>query len=241
MTTPALAENVRGKGRHYMNPITEELVPSITNVIGIMDKPALPRWSALEVAKKAWELRLSLPEMEETDAIAIMKGAPWRKSDRAADRGTDIHGYLEARLNGWAVDDLSPDAEPYKPAADAWLASQDWEVVATELTVFHPTYAGTGDLWCRVGGKMTILDFKTSKAIYPEAALQLSALWGAYRTADGKSAPHVGEDTDLIVVRIGEDGFEEKKVADPNLSFQAFLALRNAWEWKHTKPYEESN
>lgn len=42
MTTPALAENVKGKGRHYKHPVTGELLPSITNVLGAaVNKPAL--------------------------------------------------------------------------------------------------------------------------------------------------------------------------------------------------------
>jgi hypothetical protein len=145
MTEPALAQNVRGKGRHYQTP-GGELVPSVTNVIGILDKPALPRWSAKMVAETAYRMRHALSEMGESEAVDMLKGSPWSKSKRAADRGTDIHGYLEARLNGWEVDDLSPDAEPYRAAADAWFETADVDVVATELTAFHPAYAGTMDL-----------------------------------------------------------------------------------------------
>jgi len=40
MSTPALAHNVRGRGRHYTHPVDGEDVPSITNIIGVLDKPA---------------------------------------------------------------------------------------------------------------------------------------------------------------------------------------------------------
>ena len=120
MTTPALAENVRGKGRHYNSP-DGTLVPSVTNVIGIMDKPALPRWAAKMVAERAMTMKHALANMSDNEVVDVLKGAPWSKSQRAADRGTDIHAYLEARLNGLKPERLSDDAEPFKDAADDWF------------------------------------------------------------------------------------------------------------------------
>ena len=238
MTEPALAQHVKGKGRHYTHPATGDLVPSITNVIGILDKPALPRWSAKLVAETAYRMRHALPNMEEAEAVDMLKSAPFSRANRAADRGTDIHAYLESLMNSWVPDELSSDALPYKQAADEWFEYYTPELIRTELTVFHPLYAGTGDLWCRIGGRMTIVDFKTSKAVYDEAALQLSALWGCTTADDGKSAPHVGqEEVDLLVVRIGEDKFQVKEVADPAACLQAFHGLLTAWHWKHQKAY----
>jgi hypothetical protein len=242
VSTPALAQNVRGKGRHYTNPQTGDLVPSVTNVIGILDKPALPRWSAKMVAETAYRMRHSLPGMEQNEAVDMLKGSPWSRSKRAAERGTDIHAYLEARLNGWEPEELSADAEPYKAAADDWLG-KDVEPVATELTMFHPLYAGTCDLVARIDGRLTIADFKTSKAVYDEAALQLAALMGCAVDDTGETLPWRdgdGEMTDipdLLVVRIGEDGWEEKRVADPMGSLRVFFSLLDAWNWKHQKAY----
>jgi hypothetical protein len=242
VTTPALAQNVRGKGRHYSNPQTGDLVPSVTNVIGILDKPALPRWSAKMVAERAAMMKRSLPSMDDGDIVDMLKAVPWQRSNRAAERGTDIHAYLEARLNDWHVDDLSPDAEPYRAAADDWLG-KDIEIVATELTAFHPLYAGTMDFVARIDGRLTIGDFKTSKAIYDEAALQLAALMGCMTDQHGDPVPWRDADgeftemPDLLVVRIGADRFEEKRVADPMGSLRVFFSLLDAWNWKHGKAY----
>jgi hypothetical protein len=238
MTTPVLAENVRGRGRHYRHPNTGDLVPSVTNIIGVMDKPALPRWSALEVAKKAWELRLSLPEMEQDDAIDVLKGAPWRKSTRAADRGTTIHAYLEARMLGLTPEIVEGEALRYRDAAEAWLDDWQPQVIATERTVFGPDYAGTGDLWCMRDGKVTIVDFKTSKAIYKEAALQIAALWAAPVQADGSVDP-APDDAEGWVVRIGEDGYEARQVVDLAANYEVFRSLIDAWHWSKSDPYKE--
>ena len=238
MTTPALAENVRGKGRHYRTP-EGLLVPSVTNVISTLDKPALPRWSAKLVAERAAMMKHSLAKMDDTDIVDTLKGAPWSRSKRAADRGTDIHAYLEARLNDWEPEELSADAEPFRDAADDWILHADIEVVDTELTVFHPLYAGTTDFVARINGTLTIGDFKTSKAIYPEAALQLAALWGCYTDQHGDPLPWRDaeggptEMPELQVIRIGEDGWEAKTVADPHHSLQAFFGLLDAWTWKN--------
>jgi hypothetical protein len=238
MTTPTLAEHVKGKGRHYRHPATGELVPSITNVIGVLDKPALPRWSAKLVAETAYRMRHSLPGMEEAEAVDMLKSAPWSKASRAADRGTDIHAYLECLMHAWEPQQLTGEALRYKQAADAWYEYYTPELIETELTVFNALYAGTGDLWCRIEGRLAIVDFKTSRAIYDEAALQLAALYGCTTEAGGGKAPHVGQkEVDLLVVRIGEDGFEVKQVADPAACLDAFYGLLAAWKWKHGKAY----
>ena len=243
MTTPALAQNVRGKGRHYANPQTGEMVPSVTNVISILDKPALPRWAAKMVAERAALMKGSLGRMDDGDIVDTLKAVPWQRSNRAADRGTSIHEYLEARLNDWEPEPLSDDAEPYREAADAWMLAHDIQVVETELTLFHPLYAGTTDFVAHVDGKLTIGDFKTSKAIYPEAALQLAALFGCGVDQHGDPAPwrdtdgEVLEVPELLVVRIGQDGWEEKRVADPLGSLRVFFSLLDAWNWKHADAY----
>jgi hypothetical protein len=236
MTTPALAQNVRGKGRHYQHPKTGELLPSVTNIIGVLNKPALPRWAAKMVAEQAVAMRDSLPNLEPDEAVDLLKGAPWRKSGRAADRGTTVHAYLEARLQGLEPKEISGEAARFRKAADAFLDEWEPEPVAIELTVFGPGYAGTGDLWCRARGANILLDYKTSKAIYNEAALQLAALAHATLDPDGNPIPATDE---AWVIRIGEDGYEAKQVADLDYNYQAFIAALQLWHWVNgEKVYE---
>jgi len=239
MTSPVLAENVKGKGRHYRHPKTGKLVPSVTNVIGkVLAKPALPYWAAKVVAEQAVAMRDSLPNLDAAEAVDLLKGAPWRSSGRAANRGTTIHAYLEARLLGLEPMVLDGEALKYRKAAEAWLDEWQPEVLATELTVFDKDYAGTGDLWCKVDGVTRIVDFKTSKQIFPEAALQLSALWGCRDTVDDYS-PHWYETDEVTcwVVRIGERSFSAKQVEDPEAGLSTFRAMLEVFEWQQTDPY----
>lgn len=246
MTTPALAQNVRGKGRHYQGR-DGEMVPSITNILNTLSKgEALTRWSAKMVAETAYRMRHALPNMERDEAVDMLKGSPWSKSRRASQRGTDIHEWLEARLNWWEPPELSDDAEPFREAAEAWYLSHDIEVLDTEATLFHPLYAGTCDFIARVDGRLTIGDFKTSKAVYNETALQLAALFGCGTDKHGDPVPWrdaAGEFTeipDLLVVRIGQDGFEEKRVAEPVENLRVFLSLLDAWHWRHSKVWDDT-
>jgi hypothetical protein len=235
MTTPALAENVRGKGRHYRDR-DGNLVPSVTNVLSVLNKPALPRWSAKVVAEQAAAMKQSLPNLEDDEIVDLLKGAPWRTSTRAADRGTTIHAYLEARMRNTPLPPVAGEAALYRNAAEEWLDAWQPQVLDTELTVFGEGYAGTGDLWCVMDGAVCVVDFKTSKAIYSEAALQLAALWGAGFRADGSPAPDAEEGW---VVRIGEDGFDCRQVADLEANLNVFLSLVDVWHWTHSKPYAE--
>jgi hypothetical protein len=245
MSTPALAENVKGRGRHYRTA-EDELVPSVTNVLSVLGKgEALTRWAAKMVAERAMTMKHSLARMDDNDIVDTLKSAPFNRSKRAADRGTDIHAYLEARLNRLEPEELSADAEPYKAAADDWFdyIGASFEDVQTEVTLFHPRYAGTTDLIGTLDGRINIVDFKTSKAIYDEAALQLSALAGCYTQADGSTVPwrdetgFMVEVPRLVVVRIGADKWQEKEVADAHGSAAVFFGLLDAWHWKHGKAY----
>lgn len=234
MTTPALAENVKGRGRHYRHPVSGDLVPSVTNVIGILDKPALPRWAARETAKAAWTMRRSLEGLGEEEAVDVLKGAPWRKSGRAADRGTSIHGWLEAALLGDPLPDLEGEALEYVDAARAWL--DRWQPVAihTEITMFAATYAGTADALVSIDGETWLIDFKTSSGLYPEVALQLSALADCPLAVVGGETVETESIDRLGAVRIGKnEEWEMREVLWPAVSLDGFYAALNLWAWKH--------
>jgi len=234
MTTPALAENVRGRGRHYRHPVTDVLVPSVTNVIGILDKPALPRWAARETAKAAWSMRTSLEDLGQEEAIDVLKGAPWRRSGRAADRGTSIHAWLEAVLNGQPEPTLEGEALEFVDAARAWLERWQPVPIATEISMFAATYAGTADALVSIDGEVWLIDFKTSSGLYPEVALQLSALADCpLIVVDGETREADSIDR-LGAVRIGRDGeWEMREVTYPAQSLDGFYAALNLWAWKH--------
>lgn len=232
MTQPALAHNVRGKGRHYTHPVTGETVPSITNIISILDRPAIPRWAAKMVAENAWKMRHSLVEMGQDECIDVLKGSPWRKSGRAAHRGTSVHEYLEAAAHGRTVE-LTGEALEFKAGADDFLERYQPEFYMTEFTVFGEGYAGTADFLARIGDQVVIGDFKTSKALYPEVALQLAAIRHASKVvdSDGNVSTLHPVDGCVGVLITRERAYVHQVDAGPE-AYRAFRACLDAWCWR---------
>jgi hypothetical protein len=231
MSTPALAQNVRGKGRHYAHPETGELLPSITNVLNILDKPALPRWAAKLVAERAWDLRSTLDELGRDEAIDILKGSPWRNSQRAASRGTSIHEYLEVVGNGGYAPELEGDAVRYKAAADEFLHVYKPEFRFTEFTVFGDGYAGTADFLAVINGRVVIGDYKTSKALYPEIALQLAAIRHATHIHWNDELLPLQDVDGCVGVLLTPDGCDVREI-DTAGAYEGFLGCLAAWHWR---------
>lgn len=233
MTQPALAHNVKGKGRHYTHPLTGEELPSITNVIGVLDKPALPRWSAKMVAEQAWKMRHSLDALGEQECIDVLKGSPWRNSGRAADRGTSVHDYLEAAAEGRDLPDLEGDAARFRKGADEFLERYQPEFYLTEFTVFGDGYAGTADFLARIGDRVVIGDYKTSKALYPEVALQLAAIRYATNVVASDGTVSTLHPVDGCVgVLITPTGCQVREVDAGREAYEAFQACLSAWRWR---------
>lgn len=231
VTEPALAQNVKGRGRHYQHPETGALVPSVTNVISVLDKPALPRWAAKEVAQAAWNMRRSLDQMGEAECIDVLKGSPWRKTNRAAGRGTSVHEYLEAAMTGATVE-LNGEALMYQKGADDFLNRYQPEFVRTEFTVFGDGYAGTSDFLAVINRTLLIGDYKTGKALYPEVALQLAAIRYAREIVTPFGLEPMPEVDGCVAVLISPDRALVKEVAADEQAHAAFLSCLTAWTWQ---------
>lgn len=116
----------------------------------------------------------------------------YEKRDEAADVGTLCHDTIEARIHG--TDAPPIPAEMAERVASALSAYQEWfdasrmEIVATEVPLVSEKYrfGGTIDAIARDGkGRLCLLDWKTSNAVYADYAIQLAAyrqLWN--ETAD---------------------------------------------------------
>jgi hypothetical protein len=82
---------------------TQNLVPSVTTILGVADKPGLRRWLQEQVLLAA----LTLPKIDsESDAefIARVIDDSQEQTRSAADAGTDIHAAIEAFYLGQQYD-----------------------------------------------------------------------------------------------------------------------------------------
>lgn len=167
---------------------------SVTTIIGALDKPALVQWSAIETAKAAVDhldvVQARLRNEGRDSAIEFLKGARFRRPPgqrTAADLGTAVHAACESYALTGIRPDVDDEVRPFLRQFDKFLDEYQPSYVATEVTVYHPTYgyAGTADAFMRIGDRTVIVDYKTSrdsfdwkgnpKGPYPEVALQLAA------------------------------------------------------------------
>lgn len=206
MTQPAQARQRKGfdAPRTYAWPPLpphEFEVISVTSAIGGgMPKPYLIGWAAKVTAQKAIDdhdiVAAMLAKGDERGAIEHVKRARFGDSGTKADRGTIVHGAMEAYLAGKPLskETVEEQLKAARVPLNMWkstaamiaglmefLDDEEPEVYWSESTVYSRQhgYAGTSDLIARmrVGGslKNVILDVKTSKSIYDETALQLCA------------------------------------------------------------------
>ncbi|HWO71351.1 MAG TPA: hypothetical protein VNP94_11460, partial [Actinomycetota bacterium] len=164
--------------------------PSVTTILGVIAKPALGPWYAreerrafetamLEVASRYQIITADQLLEAVLQAVEGVKAAD-REKQRAATIGTAAHALIEWHTRRMLGEKVGPEPVVPDPAAWAVEAWKDWarEVdftpLVVERTVYCPQcgYAGTVDWVGKVRGRLTLGDYKTGRAIYPEALLQ---------------------------------------------------------------------
>jgi len=174
--------------------------PSVTTIIGQLDKPALKGWAAGcavdYIADRLDQVQHPKGPHTVDNILADARKAYNLKSDKAKSIGTIVHDALE-----WYIKD-GRDALGKYPAEveNALMAFFDWEKKnrveweASEVTLFHrgKGYAGTCDAIATINGARYLIDLKTSRAIYDEYRLQLAAYRQAYNIDSPNPIDNVG-------------------------------------------------
>lgn len=180
MTSPALARK-KGNGRVYQHPVTGAEVPSVTTVLNVVSKPALPYWAAKAAAEYAARSWKTLSELSEVERVALIKGAPWRESEAKADLGTAVHDAVDAWCTDRYMPEWAPGVAPFMEQFVAFLGAREPKFMHNEATVWSHKYgyAGTLDFIAGINSRLTICDVKSGRDVYSEASLQLAALANA--------------------------------------------------------------
>jgi len=184
-----------------------ERVPSVTTVLGILNKPALLEW--------AWKCGC-----EGLDYKAVR--------DNAADIGTLAHYLILCDIQNETPDTSEYSAADISKAETCLLKYWEWKKVnpITPMFAERPLvseqyrYGGTIDCFARRDdtGEFVLIDFKTSKAIYPEYFYQLAA----YENLLGEHGHRFDK---TILLRIGRDeaeGFEVREAGNLDKHFELF-------------------
>ena len=205
---------------------------SVTNVLRVIDKPALSYW----FGKKVYWAFVNDPSLSEKDALR----APYSASGEAKERGNTVHSIIETyKQTGKRIESVPAKFKPYVQAFYNWIDDNDVEIIENERTVISKEhgYGGTGDLIVRLNKTEDIwmIDAKTGKDIYDEVELQLSA----YK----KGSDEAGLEINRLGVLLLETGKDEKptgnyKFAEKTYNIEAFLAAKKLWEWKNQSKIE---
>lgn len=221
--------------------------PSVTSALSVVAKPALVGWAAKVEREAALHAALELLTRPgrpldregffaafETQVRAAK--AAQKVAEEAAEIGKRLHAVVEADLkaelgHGPAVEiDRLPDAiETSFLHWLEWRRQHRVKPLVMEQVVYSRAhrYAGTMDLVAEVDGARTVIDLKTSKAVYPEMPVQITAYRHAWT--------EMGHETDAgLVLRlpkaISDPGFEAVPVTDPAL-FDVFLTALRLFNW----------
>lgn len=185
-----------------------KVVPGATTITGLLNKPYLVKWAN----------QLGL---EGIDSATY--------TDEAAKTGTLAHAMIQADLTGEKIDRAQFSEIQIDLAENSILSFLEWKA-RHQIKVIHcevpfvsdkMKYGGTVDCYCELDGNRVLLDFKTSKSIYPEYFVQTAA----YAELLRENGFPVEECRILRVGRDATEGFEERSISDTRKWFEIFQHL----------------
>jgi hypothetical protein len=191
---------IEQEGKHlYETPIG--IVPSSTTILSILNKPALGYWmvkTAINyLATKLDDIKDGKLILNADNSYKILQEAKNQHKqikDESANTGTMVHEVLEFHLKHENVGMLLNDKtkKPFEGFVE-WKNKRKFKLVSSEETVWSKHgYAGTLDCAAYLDGKLYIVDFKTSNAIYPEYVMQIASYVKAYEENTGKKIEGAG-------------------------------------------------
>lgn len=245
-----MKRNDTPRGRFY--EIDGKKYPSVTTILSVIGKPALVNWAAnverelvMEVSADLYQDAAGTPPMNRLAWLTTLQArlgkqkAHVKALAKAAEIGSQIHALVEWTLKCELCYEVGPSPKVCDKAQWGFMAWEDWrkkvnlKPIFVEQTVYSKEwgYAGTLDLLGEVEGKLTVLDWKSGKAIYPEAKLQNAACRTAVREM-GHGDPLQG-----IIVRLPkvetDPEFETLTVEeDEDYLLGQFLRAKGLWEWQ---------
>lgn len=214
---------VRVGGRRYK-------VPSVTGICGIISKPALIPWavnSTIELIREAIGPGAEYSETYLEEVFRSAKGQARGLKSEAGSRGTALHHAIERFFVCGELPEVDSPERFGVDAISAYAERESLKILAVERRLYsrRHRYSGTCDCIAEVDGKLALLDWKTSKGIYPEFRLQTAAYVKAYEEETGKRIE------ERIILRVGAV-VEPHRYARITLrkDFAAFLGAKSLFE-----------
>jgi hypothetical protein len=174
------------KGGYFTT--TGERVPSVTTILSRFNESgALIAWAASQAAKYVAENVSENPSRQ--DVLKLCDAAKYNYRDvrdQAADAGTMAHDAVERWIKGQPIT-FEGSEEVCKRARKSFDAFLEWadqtqlKVIHTEMPLVSDKYRFGGTLDAMtINNKLSLTDWKSSNALYPEYLCQIAAygvLW----------------------------------------------------------------
>jgi hypothetical protein len=217
----------------WSEPVT---VPSVTSILSAVgSEGALVQWAANCAASfVAGRLKPGIV-LTQNDIDALAGGARVAHSyerDDAARVGRVVHDWIQRYIAADMPESFElPQGLTTRAACEAarqWMKDVRYCPLLTETCIYSRKhgYAGTLDVvgMCSAKGVASIVDWKTSKRIYPKYRMQTAAYAKAYSEMTGLRVRH------RWIVRIGKEGELEPLYLPPETlapDFDAFLTAKD--------------
>ena len=141
----------------------EGFLPSVTTIIGCAAKPALDVWKQQQAILAALTLPRNEGESEE-DWLSRVVSDSKETAKQAAERGTQIHGVIEAFYEGVYLPELPTYVRVVESVINEHFGPQLW---VAEKSFAHGGYGGKCDLISRPHvhprSEGFVIDFKTTE------------------------------------------------------------------------------
>jgi len=204
------------------------LLPSVTTIDKILDKPQLNEWRINNAILAACTTPRIEGESEDDFCRRVREVDAESVSDTAKQLGTDLHNAIEMSLSG---NPYELTLEPFvKPVVSAVL--EMGRVVCLEKTLIGEDYAGKTDCIVENDATITIIDFKTTGAktlpakSYPEHQRQLAA----YAACIGSTGNKRIQTANIYISTVRQGEITVCINPDWETSFKAFKLITNLWQ-----------
>ena len=200
-----MAEQTKTKIHTVYKLASGDRVPSVTTILGILNKPALLDW--------AWNCG-----KEGLDYKAVR--------DDAAGVGSLAHYFIMCELRGIKPDTSEYSSQDVDRAENCLIKYWGWgkehpiKPVLIEQPLISEKYGfgGTIDCLATLGEDTILIDYKTGKALYPEMFYQLAG----YRQLLEENGHTVNGARILRIGREEQGDFEERIVSNLDKEWEVF-------------------
>lgn len=234
------SQNASGKRMYTWQGRQLPSVTSVPKLVGIPDR--LHRWFVGNLIDHVIDnvsdisLRIATGDDREIGSLRrdLWKAVQGQQQSRII--GIAVH---RAASLGHAPDAVHPGIAPKLRQYLDWLEQSGAQIVGSEFQVWNLTegYAGTADLMVRFGdGSLWIVDLKTGKGVYAEAALQLTAYLmaefvGADDVIDERMTEFLRQVSGVGILHLADTEWEFSRLRLAPETWTAFRGLLRFGAW----------